>query len=122
MPFALTYTGLQVEAGLAIMEELTTQVQCAGSPVQAWYETNGAAALRHAAMLMMPAVERVWSSLPEGQRDMLTWDWEFVPAMVALFKWDMEGGTFGEFPSDEIMRAKAMEMIHHISDRLSRPV
>lgn len=73
-----------METALAIYDEFISRPRAGDGDdaIQQWRDDNGMAALRALAIGLAPAFERVWNALSPQQRDSVTWDWEFVPALV----------------------------------------
>ncbi|MBY5849806.1 hypothetical protein HFN51_04440 [Rhizobium leguminosarum] len=57
-------------------------------------ETFGTVHVRYACIEMAPVIEEVWALIPEENRDLISYDWEFVPAMLPHFGYPLHGFAY----------------------------
>lgn len=105
------FTQSNMEAALCVWEYL---LDCRNNyaedcpELMAYWIDNDAWEMRHWAIKLAPWVDEVWSTFTEDDRDMLLFDWEWVPLIMSFVDWTKNGP---EKPSTE-------EVIDHINAHL----
>lgn len=89
---APTYTALQAEAALCLWEAMIDARMTSTLPAldSAW-EAAGAATMRHHALALAPFALAVYDALPAEARECVAYDYEIIPAVLAVVRWSGAG-------------------------------
>lgn len=91
-PAADAYTALEVEAALCVWEEMLDRArqrdgQPWAAPMIALWDDVGVYQMRAVARALGRALEPVWHTVPEAERDGYSYDWGFIPDALATIDW-----------------------------------
>jgi hypothetical protein len=103
-----TRTETEVMTALCVWEELlringvafgASQPQPEHQALMAYWDDTGAYGMRHVSLEIAAWIDRAYEAMPEGFREDHAFDWELVPTLIALLKWERHADLIQLTPS-----------------------